>query len=104
MEYEKEFIGKITGMGMLGYDVQKIINVLDVENEEQFKRDFQDKTSLISKAYQKGVDKSDYIIDSKLYELAKTGDKKAIEMYEKRKNKQISGRDVDHLFRNWGNG
>jgi len=63
MEYEKEFIAKITGMGTLGYDVEKIINVLDVEQAEEFRKDFANKDSEIHKAFQKGVDKSDYIID-----------------------------------------
>ena len=71
METTTEFLGKITGMGTLGYDVQKIINILDIEDEEEFIKEFNDKKSLIAKAYQKGVDKSDYIIDTKLFEMAK---------------------------------
>lgn len=86
MEYDKEFIAKITGMGTLGYDAEKIINVLDIVDVDQFRKDFMNKDSDIYKAFQKGVDKSDYIIDMKLYELAKTGDMKAIELYDKRKN------------------
>ena len=88
METTTEFLGKITGMGTLGYDVRKIINILDIEDEEGFIKKFNDKKSLIAKAYQKGVDKSDYIIDTKLFEMAKTGDMKAIEMYDKRKNRE----------------
>ena len=72
METTTEFLGKITGMGTLGYDVQKIINILDIEDEEGFSKEFNDKKSLIAKAYQKGVDKSDYIIDTKLFEMATT--------------------------------
>ena len=98
MEATTELLGKVTGMGMLGYDVQKIINILDIEDEDGFMKEFNDKKSLIAKAYQKGVDKSDYIIDSKLYELAKTGDKKAIEMYEKRKNRDIPRKNKHNLF------
>lgn len=96
MEATTELLGKVTGMGMLGYDVQKIINILDIEDEDGFTKEFNDKKSLIAKAYQKGVDKSDYIIDSKLYELAKTGDKKAIEMYEKRKNRATPEKKNKH--------
>ena len=98
MEATTEFLGKITGMGTLGYDVQKIINILDIEDEEGFSKEFNDKKSLIAKAYQKGVDKSDYIIDTKLFEMAKAGDMKAIEMYDKRKNREAPLKNKHNLF------
>lgn len=98
METTTEFLSKITGMGTLGYDVQKIINILDIEDEEGFIKEFNDKKSLITKAYQKGVDKSDYIIDTKLFEMAKTGDMKAIEMYDKRKNREAPQKNKHNLF------
>ena len=92
MEYEKEFIGKITGMGMLGYDVQKIINILDIEDSENFKEEFSNEDSQIRIAYQRGLDKSDYILDQKLYEQAKSGDIESIKLFEKRK--------IDRICRN----
>ena len=33
MEYDKELLNKITGMGMLGYEADKIINILDIEED-----------------------------------------------------------------------
>lgn len=83
MEYNEEFIKKITQVGTLGYPLQKIINALEVEDEEKFRADFYDSNSLIAKSYQKGIDMGDLVIDSKLFEMAKNGDLKAMEKYEK---------------------
>lgn len=92
MEYEDSFLANIQAMGQLGYSVDKMINILDVENQDGFKSDFNNKTSPLFKAYQKGVDKSDFIIDQKLYSLAKEGDLKAIEMYDKMKRNRKMNR------------
>jgi len=87
MQYSEEFIRKIIGVGTLGYSLQKIINVLDIEEKdvEQFTNDFYDADSAVAKAYQKGVDKADYAIDVKLFEMAKAGDLDALQEYEQRK-------------------
>lgn len=89
MQYTEEFIKKIIQVGTLGYPLQKIINALEVEDEEKFRADFYDSNSLIAKSYQKGIDMGDLVIDSKLFEMAKNGDLKAMEKYEKRKAAQI---------------
>ena len=72
-------------MGILGYSVEKCINILDIEDEVIFVKDFNNPKSEIRKAYQKGVDKSEYAIDIKLFEKAKDGDLKALQKYEERK-------------------
>jgi len=91
MEYTEEFLKKIVGVGTLGYSVSKIINVLDIEERdvEQFVNDFDDFDNPLRRAYQKGVDKADYAIDTKLFEQAKAGDLKSLQKYEERKNHQI---------------
>ena|SRR5436309_1102757 len=90
MQYTEDFFKKIIGVGTLGYSLQKIINVLDIEaaDVEQFTNDFYDGDSAIAKAYQKGVDKADYAIDIKLFEMAKAGDLIALQQYEQRKRIQ----------------
>ena len=92
MTYEPDFLKKITTLGTLGYPVEKIINILDVDpsEEDQFKKDFTEKTNPVYKAYLRGVDKSDFAIDQKLFELAQTGDIQAIEKYEMRKAGRLS--------------
>lgn len=89
MDYTEEFIKKIVQCGTLGYGLQKIVNIFDIDNETQFIKDFNDKNSTIAKAYQKGIDKSDFLIDNKLFELVKEGDLKALSKFETRKNIQL---------------
>lgn len=72
-------------MGILGYSCEKCINILDIENEQEFKKDFVTPTSEVFKNYKKGVDKADYAIDLKLFDKAKDGDLKALAKYEERK-------------------
>ena len=79
MEYNEEFLKKMVQVGTLGYPLSKIINVLDVDDEKQFTKDFDNPKSKVSVAYQKGVDKADFILDSKLFEMAKGGDLKALD-------------------------
>ena len=89
VEYDEESLKKITSAGMLGYDVDKIINVFDIDpkNEKQFRKDFNNKKSEVAKAYKKGQDKGEYVIDIKLFNMAKEGDLQALEKYEQRKIK-----------------
>lgn len=89
MEYGEDFLKKVTQTGTLGYPVEKVINVLDVEDSDKFIKDFNNPKSAIGKAYQKGIDLSDFIIDSKLFEMAKGGDLKAITKYEFRKSQRL---------------
>jgi hypothetical protein len=84
--YSEEFLKKITGVGSLGYSYQKTINVLDIENLDTFKKDFFDENSEVYKYYRKGMDIADYAIDQKLFEKAKSGDLKALDEYERRRD------------------
>lgn len=88
MEYKEDFLKKIVQMGTLGYPLSKIINVLDIDDINEFKKDFDNPKSQVAISYQKGVDKADYVIDSKLFDMAKGGDLKALAKYEVRKKKQ----------------
>ena len=77
-------------MGTLCYSLNKIINVLDIEDADvpQFTRDFDNPDSKVYQAFCKGKDKADYVIDMKLFEKAKGGDLKALKEYEERKYMQ----------------
>lgn len=102
MKYTDDFLKKIMQCGTLGYPLSKILNVLDVVNEAEFKDDFNNKESEVSKNYQKGIDRADFVLDSKLFEMAKDGDLKALDKYERRKNIQIrkkENEDRDARFR-----
>jgi len=85
MKYTEEFLKKMIQVGTLGYPLSKVVNVLEVDDFEVFKKDFYDENHIINLNYNKGLDKADLIIDSKLFDLAKSGDLKALEKYERRK-------------------
>jgi len=86
MEYTEDFLNKVVQMGILGYDVAKVINVLDVEeqDEQQFTSDFANTESLVFKRYKKGVDKAEYALDAKLFDLAQKGNIAAMKKWEER--------------------
>lgn len=87
MNIDQKFITKITSLGSLGYSYTQCINVMDIsdEDEAEFRKQWSDSGSRIAKAYLKGVDQANFAIDLKLYEKARNGDMKAIEMFERRK-------------------
>ena len=89
MEYNEDFLKKMVQVGTLGYPLSKILNVLDIDNEKQFTKDFDNPKSKVAISYQKGVDKADFVLDSKLFDMAKGGDLKALDKYERRKRSQL---------------
>ena len=89
MEYNEDFLKKMVQVGTLGYPLSKIINVLDIDDIKQFTKDFDNPKSQVAISYQKGVDKADFVLDSKLFDMAKGGDLKALDKYEIRKRNNI---------------
>ena len=89
MEYNEDFLKKMVQVGTLGYPLSKIINVLDIDDIKQFTKDFDNPKSQVAISYQKGVDKADFVLDSKLFDMAKGGDLKALDKYEIRKKNNI---------------
>lgn len=89
MEYTEDFLKKMVQVGTLGYPLSKIINVLDIDDIKQFTKDFDNPKSQVAISYQKGVDKADFVLDSKLFDMAKGGDLKALDKYEVRKRNNI---------------
>lgn len=89
MEYNEDFLKKMVQVGTLGYPLSKIINVLDIDDIKQFTKDFDNPKSQVAISYQKGVDKADFVLDSRLFDMAKGGDLKALDKYEVRKRNNI---------------
>jgi len=89
MEYNEEFLKKMVQAGTLGYPLSKIINIFDIEEVVKFTKDFDNPKSKVSISYQKGVDKADFLLDSKLFEMAKNGNLTALDKYEKRKRSNL---------------
>lgn len=89
MEYNEDFLKKMVQVGTLGYPLSKIVNVLDNDDTKQFTKDFYNPKSKVAISYKKGVDKADFVLDSKLFDMAKGGDLKALDKYERRKRAQL---------------
>lgn len=90
--YSEEILKKVVNLGSLRYPVEKCMNVLqlDGESRKEFEKDFLNQDSEIAKNYQTGIDVADFEIDTKLFNLARTGDPKAIKAFDERiKKKRI---------------
>lgn len=88
-ELTEDLKQKIVNLGELKYPPEKCANVLTLygENRHKFIKALLDQTSEIYQLYQMGSDLADFNIDTKLYQLAKTGDAKSIDMLEYRQKK-----------------
>ncbi len=84
MNIDKNTEEQIINFGALGYPASKIANILGY-SEEHIQSLFTNKTSEFYELYQKGVDLADYVIDLKLFELAKSGDINALDKLDYRK-------------------
>jgi hypothetical protein len=89
MTYTEEFLKKVVQAGTLGYPLSKILNVLEVDDVRLFTSDFYDQNSEVFKHYKKGLDKSDFLLDSMLFDRAREGDLKAFDKFEERKKRNL---------------
>lgn len=92
MELKETDINKITQMGMLAYPPEKMVNVLDVKEQDYnaFFDGFNNPDHAIHRAYQKGVDKADFAIDMALFKEAQAGNLSAIKEFQKAKRIRIN--------------
>lgn len=84
MKIEKENEEQIINFGVFDYDALKIANILGL-TETEVENEMKNENSDLSKLLQKGKDMSDFVIDLKLFEMAKSGDIKALEKLDFRK-------------------
>ena len=81
----KELTDLVVSFGIVRYPLEKILNIIpDDVDKDEFTTQFNDPNHAIAKAYQKGIDRSDYDIDIRLFEMTKSGDLKALEKFEER--------------------
>lgn len=78
----------IANFGALGYDTKKMSSILGVP-EIEILSELKNKDSEFAKLFQKGVDMSEYVIDMKIFNIAKQGDLAAITLFEKRKEQRL---------------
>lgn len=83
-EKEEEILANC---GALSYSVSRVAFLFGW-NEEETKKELSNPLSPKYKIYQAGVIRGEYEIDAKLFELAKSGDLKALELHEKNKQKR----------------
>lgn len=84
MNIKKEQEEMIVNFGAFNYNAEKIASILEV-NIDIVNNELKTKNSKLKTLYQKGKDMADYVIDLKLFDLAKMGDIKAIEKLDSRK-------------------
>lgn len=84
MKIKEEQIEQIVNFGVFDYNAKKIASILEVSKEE-IEEEFKNSESQLSKLFQKGKDMAEYVIDLKLFEMAKSGDIKALDKLDSRK-------------------
>lgn len=70
MSYTAAFLDNVQSFGILGYSVDKIIDLVEPEDEEQFRVDFSDPKSEVYKAYRKGKTTGEYNMDKELFDAS----------------------------------
>jgi hypothetical protein len=86
MIYEESFLEKVRSFGILGYSVDKIIDLAEPDNIEQFISDFDNPESEVYRAYRKGKTTGDYNMDRELFDKStKAHDLAANEVLKNRK-------------------
>jgi hypothetical protein len=90
MKWEDDILNKTKQFGVLGYPLSKCVNILDMgaDMELEYETAWNTEGSAIRKAYQKGSDYRDFAFDSKLFDMAKGGDVRAMKMFEERNKQQ----------------
>ena len=84
MNIKKEQEEQIVNFGVFDYDSKKIASILGVD-KKIIDNEFLEKDSRLNLLILKGKNISDYVIDLKLFDLAKTGDLKALDKLDERK-------------------
>jgi hypothetical protein len=75
---------KIKNMGALGYQPKIICSIMDFDLDK-FEKEFANEKSKIKTLYIAGKNQAMYLMDLKLFEMAQSGDIKALEKLEQRK-------------------
>lgn len=100
MENNELLLEKVRSFGILGYSVDKIIDLISPENVAQFKVDFETENTPIWNAYHKGLRTGQYNLDKELFDAStKLHDTKANESL---KNRLQHNKIDDTIYQNFG--
>jgi hypothetical protein len=70
MTWPDDFLSKVTSFGILGYGVEKIIDLTEPDDPEQFRIDFLTPASAVCRAWRKGKTSGEYSLDRDLFDRA----------------------------------
>ena len=70
MTCPEDFLSRVTSFGIMGYGVDRIIDLAEPEDPEQFRADFLTPGSAIYKAWRKGKTTGEYTLDKALFDKA----------------------------------
>lgn len=80
--YNEEFLKKIKAFGVLQYDVDRIISILNPEYPEQLKHDLKDPESVVHTMYQAGFNAGQYRLDAEAFKMAEIKTQKSKQEFE----------------------
>jgi hypothetical protein len=98
--YSDDFLDKVTSFGILGYSVEKIIDLTEPDHPDRFRIDFITPGSAVCRAYRKGKTTGEYSLDKDLFDKATKGHEipANVLLSERMEKKRI----VDKVFENFG--
>lgn len=85
MEYSQDVLQIVKNAGGMSYPLDRICELVGVDDIDQFKKDFEDDDSVIKKNYRAGKFLSEYVVDCAIMDLAQSGDQAAIKTWRARK-------------------
>ena len=85
MEITEDQKDQIANFGAFGYSNQRMSFVLEVP-ENEIEEEMNDTSSNFYSLYMTGKTKADYVIDCKLFDMARSGDIKALDKLSSRKS------------------
>jgi hypothetical protein len=85
MEYSQEVLEMVKNSGAMSYPIDRLCEIVEVEDLEQFRKDFFTVGSIIEKNYRAGKFLSEYVVDLAIMDLAQAGDQNAIKTWRGRK-------------------
>jgi len=74
MDYPDETLALISGFGVLGYSIEQITTLLDIDDVVAFSRDMETPGTPAYKNYHRGRQTGQYTLDKELYDSAKNHD------------------------------
>jgi hypothetical protein len=78
MSWPKEVLEQVKVGASLGYTVDRICLLIEVDDEAGLRADFADPASEVARAMEKGKAQGQYLVDRALMEAARKGDMAAI--------------------------